>query len=563
MAAELDNFDGDASVFNVVRPDMESCLISQTATPSSKSNLKAKLVITATILALITWFAWGWYQNDREQQLVNAVDALPGFVVIRSGDEQGTLRIAGLRDPLAKKADTLLHQFGFSTDDVSFEWTPYQSLEPDIQIRRIRRLLKPDAKVKLKLDGSILVITGSAQRAWIDRTMQMEAALAGISEIRSDQLVISNSPEYLLQLAMRKLQPPETVRLTMRGETLIAEGMARNAWMKKAKNAVDIIVGIKAYDASKLVDMESDAYLLSESKRLLRAPSSVQLNVKEGILVMSGKASVGWQKKAETALDLISGLKGYDASSLQNIHSNAALLRKAKRLLKPPSSVRLSIRRGKLIAKGEASSKWIKSAKKRVKRISGIKGFDTRRLIDIGSNAYILAKIRRELQPPESVNLKLHNRELSITGIASAAWAKRAGKLTLGIDGINSVWMRELVVVEKVLGTLRTALRNTELRFVAHSSQFMDGEASKIKRLAKLLIKQTELLRLTQAHVKVTGYSRLLGGQATVLALSRATIVKREFLKNGLDSSQVKTSGKRTRKEGWAAQLDLIWSPLP
>ncbi|MDQ6998437.1 MAG: hypothetical protein Q9M17_06965 [Mariprofundus sp.] len=561
MAAELNNFDGDASVFNAIRPRMESCLISQTATPPSKPNLKAKLVLAALAVMLVGWTGLSWYQAEREKSLIQALDALSGVVVIRTTHEQGALLISGLRDPLANNADALLHQYGISKDDVVFMWTPYQSLEPDIQVKRIKRLLKPDAKTQIQLDGSTLIITGMAHRAWLKQANTL-LALAGISEIRSDTLVLSDSSDYLLQLAAKQLQPPETVHLSMLGETLIAAGKASHVWLTKAATAVDTIAGIKAFDASKVLNMQSDSYLLSESIRLLQPPSTVHLNVQDALLAATGKASQAWIRKTTKAAALIPDIKAYDDSKLVDTESNAYLLKKAERLLKPPASVRLSIKRSRLTAKGEASSKWIKNAHKQAQRISGIKGFDTRHLIDTGSNAYVLAKIRRELQPPESVNLKLQNHQLIISGIANAAWAKRAGKLTLGLDGVNSVWMRKLVVIEKVLAPLKTELRNTELRFVAHSNQFMDGETLKIKRLAQQLIKQSDLLRVTQAHVKVTGYSRLLGGHASALALSRATMVKRELVKNGLASSQVKTSGLKTRKEGWAAQLDLIWSPL-
>ena len=563
MAAELNNFDGDASLFNVIRPDMESCLISQTESPSTKSsNLKAKLALAALALVLIGWSGASWYQAERENNLVQALDALSGVVVIRTTHEQGTLLITGLRDPLVKEVGKLLHQYGFSKDDVTFAWTPYQSLEPDIQIRRIRRLLKPDAKIDLQLDGSILIISGIAQLSWLEQANTL-LALPGITEIRSDTLLLSDSPEYLLQQAMKQLQPPETVHLSMRGETLIAAGKASHTWITKAAKVVERISGIKAYDGSKVLNMQSDRYLLSESIRLLQPPSTVHLSIQKAVLTAKGKASHAWIRKTTEAAIIIPGIKAYDDSKLVDIQSDSNLLKQAKRVLNPPSSVRLSINRGKLIAKGEAPSKWIKRTKNRVKRISGIKSFDTRRLIDSGSHAYVLAKVKRELQPPESVTLKLHNRELIITGIASAAWAERAGKLTLGIDGVNSVWMHELAVVEKVLGTLKTALHDTALHFTANSSRLMDGEASKIKLLSKQLIKQSELLQLTQAHVKVIGYSGLLGGQATALALSRATVLKREFLKNGLTSNQVKTSGKKAEEEGWSAQLDLIWSPLP
>lgn len=499
MAAELESFDGDAAVFNTVRPEMESCLLSKTASSSSGSNFKAKFVIVMLLLALLGWSGWVWYQTDREQVLIEALDAIPGVTVIRTVHEQGALNIIGMRDPLSDDPDDLLQQYGYADDKVLLQWTPYQSLLPALQIRRAKQVLKPGSETQLELDETALIVSGTATRSWLDRAMQMLPALPGITALNSADLVISDSSDYLLTLAIQQLEPPQAVHLSISGATLIAEGKAANAWVKRAAAITTLIPEIKSYDDSKLVDIESDSYLLSE------------------------------------------------------------VIRK----LKPPESTKVSLRRGLVSVRGKASSEWIGFARKRIKRITGITGFNTDALMDTGSNTYIMANIRRELQPPKSVSLSLVKGALTVSGIASARWAGQAAAKVQNIEGVKVYKQQGLVVADKALAMLKKALNTVQLSFAANSSQLIDGEADKIFKLADLLLKHSELLRLSKAHVQVTGYSRLYGGQAGALALNRAKNVRKKLVEHNVPARWVKVDGLKIRSLDWSAGLDLVWERLP
>ncbi|NWF38710.1 OmpA family protein [Mariprofundus sp. NF] len=502
MAESLNTFDGDAAPFSAVRPELDGCLLSKSATTGSGSNTKAILALSTAAIALIGWLSWGAYQSHRQTVLVEALDAVPGMVVIRSADHDGALQISGLRDPLADAPEPLLHEHQFSDEDVQMLWSPYQSLEPALIIKRANQLLAPTDETELLLDGSELVISGIATQAWLERAIQMIPAMAGITGLRSDQLILTDSPDYLLQLARKRLAPPATVQLNMQGHSLLAKGSAHHEWIVTAASAVKKIPGISAYDDSAVIDLDSDSYLLAE----------------------------------------------------------------ARRILAPPSSVRLKVKHAELFASGRATSKWISNAKQQAHAISGIKGFDTSKLKTLAtdpSDRQLLQQAKRTLLPPDSVTLSVERRILSVTGIASSVWVKQAIERAKSIKGLLGYDQQTLVVAETALTALKKKLNRVQLKFRAGSSQLESGEEQMISQLARALKKQRALMQMAQAHIEITGYSGLLTNRAHALALSRAKHVTTLLTAQGVPSAWIRTHGQKERSSEWAVDLDLKWQPLP
>jgi len=407
-----------------------------------------------------------------------------------------------MRDPLAEKPESILHQHQFSANDLQISWTPYQSLEPAIILKRAIALLAPADQTSLSLDGSKLLLAGIATEAWLKRAKLMQPAIAGITSMESDQLILTDSADYLLQLARQQLKPPPTVQLSMEGTRLLAKGSAAHAWIAHATSAVVKIPAISAYDDSAVIDLDSDAYLLSE----------------------------------------------------------------AIKLLAPPSSVKLKVEQAHLYARGRASSQWNTAAKQQAQQLNGIKSFNTRKLSAIThglSDRQLLKLAKHTLLPPESVTLKVEQRILSVSGIASKAWANRAINSAKTIKGLQGYDQSELQLVESALLALKRELNSVQLQFKASSNQLEPGEEAKITRLSRLLKKQKAVIEIASAHINITGYSGLLHDRAHTLALSRAQKAAGLMKQQGIASSWIHTKGQKQRASEWSVELDLTWNPLP
>jgi outer membrane protein OmpA-like peptidoglycan-associated protein len=124
----------------------------------------------------------------------------PGIVVANTELRNGKWQISGLRDPLAVDPATLLSQSGLNSKRVATHWESYQALNPAIVLRRLAASLNPPPSVSLSLKGDTVEVTGSVPQYWVERARTLVAALP------------AGSPKVDLS-ALRDVQDPEFIRL--------------------------------------------------------------------------------------------------------------------------------------------------------------------------------------------------------------------------------------------------------------------------------------------------------------------------------------------------------------
>ena len=118
------------------------------------------------LMLLLVWGAWGAYQFNRlEQQVASRFEAEPGYLLTTHETRDGKLLLVGLRDPLAASPESLLQSISVDAEDVSLAFRPYQSLEEEIIIRRLRSALGDDPNLVLQISGTSLQVRGTLTEA--------------------------------------------------------------------------------------------------------------------------------------------------------------------------------------------------------------------------------------------------------------------------------------------------------------------------------------------------------------------------------------------------------------
>ena len=95
--------------------------------------------------------------------------AEPGIVVAEVGERDGKFVVSGLRDPLAPDPAVLLRESGVDPARVDSRWQPYQALDPVFVLRRLEASLAPPPSVRLSIAGGRIVAEGTAPPRWLSR----------------------------------------------------------------------------------------------------------------------------------------------------------------------------------------------------------------------------------------------------------------------------------------------------------------------------------------------------------------------------------------------------------
>jgi hypothetical protein len=141
----------------------------------------ARLVIWGLVLLLLilagTWAAWWWNNQQLWQGYLDRLRAQPGIVITEAGKRDGKFVVSGLRDPLAADPQAILREAGVNPAWVVANWLPYQSLDPQMMLKRLDATLKPPPTITLEIAGNRIVARGSAPRVWIEEARAIAQAL--------------------------------------------------------------------------------------------------------------------------------------------------------------------------------------------------------------------------------------------------------------------------------------------------------------------------------------------------------------------------------------------------
>ncbi len=198
--SQLEEFQGDSATLGDLVTPLQRDL-QQQERPREK-RLSPWLWGLPLVLLLL---ACGWVIRRtivrlRVDAYVERLRQEPGIVVANSELRNGKWQISGLRDPLAVDPAALLSQSGLDAKRVAGHWESYQALNPAIVLRRLAASLNPPPSVSLSLKGDTVEVTGSVPQYWVERARALVAALP------------AGSPKVDLS-TLRDVQDPEFIRL--------------------------------------------------------------------------------------------------------------------------------------------------------------------------------------------------------------------------------------------------------------------------------------------------------------------------------------------------------------
>ncbi|MET3593190.1 outer membrane protein OmpA-like peptidoglycan-associated protein [Mesorhizobium shonense] len=329
----LEQFDGDSSQLAGVETRLQTCVELQHADSNQGFPW---LVVTAVLLVLIPaggWFFLSWQTGQRWQAYVSRLETQPGIIVAEQKVRGGQFYIAGLRDPLAADPQSLLSGTQVDPARVHSNWQFYQSLEPAFVLKRLTASLAPPDSVRLSIVDDRIVAEGEATAAWISRA---RAAAQQLS---------AGGPVFDIARVRDVMSPEE--RAAERWQ----------AYVSRLETQPGIVV-------SEQKMRDGQFYIAGLRDPLAVDPQSLL----SGTQVDPARVHASWQ--FYQSLEPVFVLKRLTAS------------------LYPTDKVRLSIVNGRIVAEGEAPDTWIDRARAAARQLSaGGPEFDISKVRDVSPDA--------------------------------------------------------------------------------------------------------------------------------------------------------------------------------
>jgi outer membrane protein OmpA-like peptidoglycan-associated protein len=175
----LENFAGDSSGFADIEAHLIECAaLRQRASQPARAGFPWLVALIGLILlGLAGSVGWHWWQNHRidaaeQRRWADAISHLrtePGIVITEASRQGGAFVVSGLRDPLAIDPETVLRDAGIDPTRLVIRWAPYEGLDPEFVLKRLKASLEPPPSVTLAVEDGRIVATGAASARWLER----------------------------------------------------------------------------------------------------------------------------------------------------------------------------------------------------------------------------------------------------------------------------------------------------------------------------------------------------------------------------------------------------------
>ncbi len=188
--AALTFFDGDITPFEATKPILESELLSHYQIPTRPISPLFWTILGGLAVWLVTLAIFFVKDNVHWNDYLGKLQNEPGIVVLEDGREDGKWFVRGMKDPMAMNTDSLLETTNLDPEEVVQKWIAYNSLEPDILLRRAYQYLGPLPKgVELTIKNGVLKATGEGvPKEWKETARQQAGYFVGIENYNDDNV---------------------------------------------------------------------------------------------------------------------------------------------------------------------------------------------------------------------------------------------------------------------------------------------------------------------------------------------------------------------------------------
>lgn len=278
-------FNGDASAFQSLRPELKSCLRSQFgATKCNGRATRVWVVLAAMVVAppAIFGILLAVRSQSKWETFVLRLNSQPGLIVTnaRKGWFSNS-HVSGLRDASAADPAAIAREQKLDPARIDFQWKDYLAIDPAIVMERFKQRFGIPPGARAMISDGALMLSGSVPYEWLERVRREATLFPGIVSVMDRHAQVTYDPGSVLGRFEEKFGLPESIHAVFAQGVLTLSGGAPHGWLSRVRSEASKVPGITSVDEGNVADLDQRAF--QQSKSILEDASVYFLTNKDEI----------------------------------------------------------------------------------------------------------------------------------------------------------------------------------------------------------------------------------------------------------------------------------------
>src|ERR1700730_444684 len=263
----LARFDANASAFQSLRPELESCLHSQYgATTGNGRTARAWALLAAVAAPAIFGIFLAVRSQSKWENFLLRLNSQPGLIVTEA--RQGwfaSSHVRGLRDASAADPAALAREAKLDPAQIDFQWKDYLAIDPAIVTERFKHRFGMPPQARAMISDGVLMLSGSVPYEWLERVRREATLLPGVVSVNDSHVQVTYDPGSVLARFEEKFGLPESVHPVFAQGILTLSGGAPRGWLNRVRSEGSKVPGITSVDEGNVADLDQRAFQQSKS----------------------------------------------------------------------------------------------------------------------------------------------------------------------------------------------------------------------------------------------------------------------------------------------------------
>jgi outer membrane protein OmpA-like peptidoglycan-associated protein len=260
-------FQGDAAVFESVRPELESCLRAQYDTEKDGGRpTRAWVVLAAAMVLAIFGVVLAAQSKAKWTDFLGRLKAQPGVIVTEARHGWfSPSHVSGLRDASSADPAALAREAKLDPDRIRFHWREFLALDPASVQRRFEQRFQVPKETRIAINNGVLELAGSVPYEWLEQIRREATLIPGVTSIVERDATIIYDPDLARKRFAEQLRLPDSVTVVAADGALTLSGEASHRWLTRVRAEATKVPGITSVDDRAVIDLDQRSFDQSKS----------------------------------------------------------------------------------------------------------------------------------------------------------------------------------------------------------------------------------------------------------------------------------------------------------